>query len=80
MQQYILDQEQIETLLQGLQTAYSHCKEIQQQYVANLEAHHMESPEMAMEVVKDLENFAHMLAPMGRTTWAPTYGNRALSV
>ena len=41
MQQYILDQEQIETLLQGLQTAYSHCKEIQQQYVANLEAHHM---------------------------------------
>lgn len=66
MQQYILDQEQIETLLQGLQTAYSHCKEIQQQYVANLEAHHMESPEMAMEVVEDLENFAHMLALLGK--------------
>ncbi len=66
MQQYILDQEQIETLLQGLQTAYGHCKEIQQQYVANLEAHHMESPEMAMEVVEDLENFAHMLALLGK--------------
>lgn len=66
MQQYILDQEQIETLLQGLQTAYSHCKEVQQQYVANLEAHHMESPEMAMEVVEDLENFAHMLALLGK--------------
>lgn len=66
MQQYILDQEQIEKLLQGLQTAYSHCKEVQQQYVANLEAHHMESPEMAMEVVEDLENFAHMLALLGK--------------
>ena len=66
MQQYILDQEQIEKLLQGLQTAYGHCKEIQQQYVANLEAHHMESPEMAMEVVEDLENFAHMLALLGK--------------
>ena len=66
MQQYILDQEQIEKLLQGLQTAYGHCKEVQQQYVANLEAHHMESPEMAMEVVEDLENFAHMLALLGK--------------
>ena len=66
MQQYILDQEQIEKLLQGLQTAYSHCKEVQQQYVANLEAHHMESPEMAMEVVEDLENFAHILALLGK--------------
>ncbi len=66
MQRYILDQEQIETLLQGLQTAYSHCKEVQQQYVANLEAQHMESPEMAMEVVEDLENFAHMLALLGK--------------
>lgn len=66
MQQYILDQEQIETLLQGLRTAYSHCKEVQQQYVANLEAQHMESPEMAMEVVEDLENFAHMLALLGK--------------
>ena len=66
MQQYILDQEQIEKLLQGLQTAYGHCKEVQQQYVANLEAQHMESPEMAMEVVEDLENFAHMLALLGK--------------
>lgn len=66
MQQYILDQEQIEKLLQGLQTAYGHCKKVQQQYVANLEAHHMESPEMAMEVVEDLENFAHMLALLGK--------------
>lgn len=66
MQRYILDQEQIETLLQGLQTAYSHCKEVQQQYVANLEAQHMESPEMAMEVVEDLENFAHMLVLLGK--------------
>lgn len=66
MQQYILNQEQIETLLQGLRTAYSHCKEVQQQYVANLEAQHMESPEMAMEVVEDLENFAHMLALLGK--------------
>ena len=66
MQQYILDQEQIETLLQGLQTAYRHCKEVQQQYVANLETQHMESPEMAMEVVEDLENFAHMLALLGK--------------
>ena len=66
MQQYILDQEQIETLLQGLQTAYGHSKEVQQQYVANLEAHHMESPEMAMEVVEDLENFAHMLALLAK--------------
>ncbi len=66
MQQYILDQEQIETLLQGLRTAYSHCKEVQQQYVVNLEAQHMESPEMAMEVVEDLENFAHMLALLGK--------------
>ena len=66
MQQYILDQEQIEKLLQGLQTAYSHCKEVQQQYVANLEAQHMESPEMAMEVVEDLENFAHILALLGK--------------
>lgn len=66
MQQYILDQEQIEKLLQGLQTAYGHCKEVQQQYVANLEAHHMESPEMAMEVVEDLENFAHILALLGK--------------
>ena len=66
MQQYILDQEQIEKLLQGLQIAYGHCKKVQQQYVANLEAHHMESPEMAMEVVEDLENFAHMLALLGK--------------
>ena len=66
MQQYILEQKQIEELLQGLQTAYSHCKEVQQQYVANLEAQHMESPEMAMEVVEDLENFAHMLALLGK--------------
>lgn len=66
MQQYILDQEQIETLLQGLQTAYGHCKEVQQQYVANLEAQHMESPETAMEVVEDLENFAHMLMLLGK--------------
>ena len=66
MQQYILDQEQIEKLLQGLQTAYGHCKEVQQQYVANLEAQHMESPEMAMEVVEDLENFAHILALLGK--------------
>lgn len=66
MQQYVLDQEQIEELLQGLQTAYGHCKEVQQQYVANLEAQHMESPEMAMEVVEDLENFAHMLALLGK--------------
>ena len=66
MQQYILDQEQIEKLLQGLQTAYGHCKKVQQQYMANLEAHHMESPEMAMEVVEDLENFAHMLALLGK--------------
>ena len=66
MQQYILEQEQIETLLQGLQTVYGHCKEVQQQYVANLEAQHMESPEMAMEVVEDLENFAHMLVLLGK--------------
>ena len=66
MQQYILEQEQIEELLQGLQTAYGHCKEVQQQYVANLETQHMESPEMAMEVVEDLENFAHMLALLGK--------------
>lgn len=66
MQQYILEQEQIEELLQGLQTAYGHCKEVQQQYVANLETQHMESPEMAMEVVEDLENFAHMLELLGK--------------
>lgn len=62
MEQYILDQERIEELLQGLYETYSHCKEVQQQYVANLKTQHMESPEMAMEVVEDLENFAHMLA------------------
>lgn len=66
MQQYILDQERIEELLQGLHEAYGHCKEVQQQYVANLETQHMESPEMAMEVVEDLENFAHMLVLLGK--------------
>lgn len=66
MQQYILDQERIEELLQGLHEAYGHCKEVQQQYVANLETQHMESPEMAMEVVEDLENFAHMLILLGK--------------
>lgn len=66
MQQYILDQERIEELLQGVHEAYGHCKEIQQQYVANLETQHMESPEMAMEVVEDLENFAHMLILLGK--------------
>lgn len=66
MQQYILDQERIEELLQGLHEAYGHCKEVQQQYVANLETQYMESPEMAMEVVEDLENFAHMLVLLGK--------------
>lgn len=66
MQQYILDQAQIDELLQGLHEAYGHCKEVQQQYVANLEAQHMESPEMAMEVVEDLESFAHMLSLLGK--------------
>lgn len=66
MQRYILDQEYIEELLEGLQTAYSHCKEVQQQYVANIDVQHMDSPEMAMEVIEDLENFAHMLALLGK--------------
>lgn len=66
MQQYILEQTQIDELLQGLHEAYSRCKGVQQQYVANLEAQHMESPEMAMEVVEDLENFGHMLSLLSK--------------
>ena len=66
MKQYVVDTEIVTAVLEGLQAQYQTCKEIQQQYIAQLETTHVDAPETAMEVIEDLENFAHTLAILGK--------------
>lgn len=66
MKQYVVDAEILTAVLEGLQAQYQTCKEIQQQYIAQLETTHVDAPETAMEVIEDLENFAHTLAILGK--------------
>ena len=66
MKQYVVDTEILTAVLEGLQAQYQTCKEIQQQYIAQLETTHVDAPETAMEVIEDLENFAHTLAILGK--------------
>ena len=66
MKQYVVDTEILTAVLEGLQAQYQTCKEIQQQYIAQLETTQVDAPETAMEVIEDLENFAHTLAILGK--------------
>ena len=66
MKQYVVDTEMLTAVLEGLQAQYQTCKEIQQQYIAQLETTQVDAPETAMEVIEDLENFAHTLAILGK--------------
>lgn len=66
MNQYILETKEIERILTSIQENYHRCKELQQQYVAYWETNHLESTEAAMEVIEDLEVFAHTLAVLGK--------------
>ena len=66
MNQYILETKEIERILVSIQENYNRCKELQQQYVAYWETNHLESTEAAMEVIEDLEVFAHTLAILGK--------------
>lgn len=66
MKQYVVDTELLTAVLEGLQAQYQTCKEIQQQYIAQLETTHVDAPETAMEVIEDLENFAHTLAILSK--------------
>ena len=66
MNQYILETKEIERILASIQENYNRCKELQQQYVAYWETNHLESTETAMEVIEDLEVFAHTLAVLGK--------------
>lgn len=66
MNQYILETKEIERILASIQENYNRCKELQQQYVAYWETNHLESTEAAMEVIEDLEVFAHTLAVLGK--------------
>ena len=66
MKQYVVDTEMLTAVLEGLQAQYQTCKEIQQQYIAQLETTHVDAPETAMEVIEDLENFAHTLAILSK--------------
>ena len=66
MKQYVVDTEILTAVLEGLQAQYQTCKEIQQQYIAQLETTQVDAPETAMEVIEDLENFAHALAILGK--------------
>ena len=66
MKQYVVDTEIVTAVLEGLQAQYQTCKEIQQQYIAQLETTQVDAPETAMEVIEDLENFAHTLAILGK--------------
>lgn len=66
MKQYVVDTEILTAVLEGLQAQYQTCKEIQQQYIAQLETTQVDAPETAMEVIEDLENFAHTLAILSK--------------
>ena len=66
MKHYVVDTDKITAVLEGLQAQYQVCKEMQQQYIAQLETTQVEAPETAMEVIEDLENFAHTLAILGK--------------
>lgn len=66
MKQYVVDTEIVTAVLEGLQAQYQTCKEIQQQYIAQLETTQVDAPGTAMEVIEDLENFAHTLAILGK--------------
>ena len=66
MKHYVVDTEILTAVLEGLQAQYQTCKEIQQQYIAQLETTQVDAPETAMEVIEDLENFAHTLAILGK--------------
>ncbi len=66
MNQYLLETKEIERILASIQENYHRCKELQQQYVAYWETNHLESTEAAMEVIEDLEVFAHTLAVLGK--------------
>ena len=66
MNQYMIETKEIERILASIQENYNRCKELQQQYVAYWETNHLESTETAMEVIEDLEVFAHTLAVLGK--------------
>ena len=66
MNQYMIETKEIERILASIQENYNRCKELQQQYVAYWETNHLESTETAMEVIEDLEVFAHTLAILGK--------------
>ncbi len=66
MKHYVVDTDKITAVLEGLQAQYQVCKEMQQQYIAQLETTQVDAPETAMEVIEDLENFAHTLAILGK--------------
>ncbi len=66
MKDYLVDTDMIRAVLEGLQAQYQVCKDMQQQYVAQLDTTQVDAPETAMEVIEDLENFAHTLAILGK--------------
>ena len=66
MKHYVVDTDKITAVLEGLQAQYQVCKEMQQQYIAQLETTQVDAPETAMEVIEDLENFAHTLTILGK--------------
>ena len=66
MNQYMIEAKEIERILASIEENYNRCKELQQQYVAYWETNHLESTEAAMEVIEDLEVFAHTLAVLGK--------------
>ena len=66
MNQYMIEAKEIARILASIEENYTRCKELQQQYVAYWETNHLESTEAAMEVIEDLEVFAHTLAVLGK--------------
>lgn len=66
MKHYLVDTDILTAVLEGLQAEYQVCKGMQQQYVAQLDTTQVDAPETAMEVIEDLENFAHTLAILGK--------------
>lgn len=63
---YIVEQGQIQNILESLQNEFTRCKELQQQYVIQWETHQVESPEMVMEIIEDLDTYAHSLVLLGK--------------